>query len=267
MMQAQLFQFTFQRCFFMALGMLLLMLQGCRNLQPVAQVGQQDSTISNPQDATTYWQPVDQLKWDVVKIPGKVATQYSVVRLSSRQTLMANASSSASMLRKDLRIEPEQLNAVNFSWQIQKLIEGADMAQRDFDDSPVRLVLAFDGDRSQFSPKNAMLSELTHALSGRPMPYATLMYVWCNQRPVDSVIQNPRTDRIRKIVVESGAGRLNQWTTYERNIRADYEKAFGEPPGALIGIGIMTDSDNTRSHAQAWYGPIQLIASKGKPAL
>jgi len=84
---------------------------------------------------------------------------------------------------------------------------------------------------------------------------------------VNSVIQNPRTDRIRKIVVESGAGRLNQWTSYERNIRADYEKAYGEAPGALIGIGIMTDSDNTRSHAQAWYGPIQLIATKGKPAL
>jgi hypothetical protein len=68
-------------------------------------------------------------------------------------------------------------------------------------------------------------------------------------------------------VVESGAGRLNQWINYERDIRADYEKAFGEPPGALIGIGIMTDSDNTRSHAQAWYGPIQLIANKGKPSL
>jgi len=112
-----------------------------------------------------------------------------------------------------------------------------------------------------------MLSELTHALTGQPMPYATLMYVWCNQRPVGSVIQNPRTDRIRKVVVESGAGRLNQWINYERDIRADYEKAFGEPPRALIGIGIMTDSDNTRSHAQAWYGPIQLIANKGKPSL
>ena len=59
-------------------------------------------------------------------------------------------------------------------------------------------------------------------------------------------------------MVETGAGRLNQWITYERNIRADYEKAFGEPPGALIGIGLMTDSDNTRSQAQAWYGPIAL---------
>jgi hypothetical protein len=162
------------------------------------------------------------------------------------------------MLRKELRIEPEQLNSVNFSWQIQKLIDGADMALRDQDDSPVRLVLAFEGDRSQFSSKNAMLSELTHALTGQPMPYATLMYVWCNQRPVNSVIQNPRTDRIRIIVVESGAGRLNQWLSYERNIRLDYEKAFGEKPGALVGIGLMTDSDNTRSNAQAWYGPISL---------
>jgi len=138
------------------------------------------------------------------------------------------------------------------------------MAHRDSEDSPVRLVLAFDGDRSQFSPKNAMLSELTHALTGQPMPFATLMYVWCNQRPVNSVIHNPRTDRIRKIVVESGAGRLNQWINYERDIRADYEKAFGEPPGALIGIGIMTDSDNTRSQARAWYGPIALNVVSGK---
>ena len=65
-------------------------------------------------------------------------------------------------------------------------------------------------------------------------------------------------------MVESGAGRLNQWINYERDIRADYEKAFGEPPGALIGIGIMTDSDNTRSQAQAWYGPIALNVVSGK---
>jgi hypothetical protein len=26
----------------------------------------------------------------------------------------------------------------------------------------------------------------------------------------------------------------------------------------LVGIGLMTDSDNTRSKALAWYGPIEL---------
>ena len=232
------------------LTLVLLGLQACSQLPR--------NTASQADAGKTTWQPEDQLKWDLVKIPGKVTTQYSVVKLNQQSSLMANAMSSASMLRKDLRVEPEQLGQLSFSWQVKKLIESADMAQRDLDDSPVRLVLAFDGDRSLFSPKNAMLSELSHAVSGRPMPYATLMYVWCNQRPVESVILNPRTDRIRKMVIETGGGRVGQWLSYERNIRADFEKAFGEPPGALIGIGIMTDSDNTRSHAQAWYGAIRL---------
>jgi Protein of unknown function (DUF3047) len=72
------------------------------------------------------------------------------------------------------------------------------------------------------------------------------------------VLNNHRTDRIRKLVAESGPRRLNQWLDYERDIRADFEKVFGEAPGALIGIGIMTDTDNTRSTTHAWYGPVRL---------
>jgi hypothetical protein len=132
------------------------------------------------------------------------------------------------------------------------------VGQRERDDSPARLILAFEGDRSTFSPKNAMLNELARMLTGEEMPYATLMYVWCNQRPVDSVILSPRTDRIRKIVVESGSQGLAQWRHYERDVRADYVRAFGNEPGALVAIGLMTDSDNTRSNTVAWYGPIAL---------
>ena len=132
------------------------------------------------------------------------------------------------------------------------------MAVRESDDSPVRIVLAFEGDRSRFSAKNAMLSELSRTLTGEEMPYATLMYVWCNKREPGSVILNPRTDRIRKLVVQSGPLHLNQWLDYKRNIREDFERAFGEAPGALVGIGIMTDSDNTASTTNAWYGPVRL---------
>jgi hypothetical protein len=46
---------------------------------------------------------------------------------------------------------------------------------------------------------------------------------------------------------------------YERTVQADFVKAFGEEPGALISISIMTDTDNTKSIARAWYGPIMLL--------
>ena len=75
---------------------------------------------------------------------------------------------------------------------------------------------------------------------------------------------SPRTDRIRRLVVESGAARLDRWLDYERDIRADYEHAFGEPPGALIGIAVMTDSDNTGTRTNAWYGPVRLLPTLAK---
>jgi hypothetical protein len=236
--------------------LLLALLTGCAAPKP--------PTPATQPVALMRWAAQDQATWKDVQFPAKSPTVYSLDTdapsngSGQRTALKADSRSSVSMVRTPVRIEAADVAQVSFSWLVPALIDKADMALRDFDDSPVRLVLAFEGDRSTFSPKNAMLNELARLVTGEEMPYATLMYVWCNQRPVGSVIQNPRTDRIRKIVVESGAQGLKQWRNYERNIRADFERAFGEAPGALVGIGLMTDSDNTHSNAVAWYGPIAL---------
>ena len=201
-------------------------------------------------------------RWQHYPLPGKASTEYAVVKLDGRDVVLASADASASMLRQPVRVEPAHLGMIGFSWMVPQLIEQADIAVRQTDDSPVRIVLAFEGDRSKFSMKNAMLSELSLTITGEPLPYATLMYVWSNTHPTNTVITNPRTDRIRKIIVESGEKRLNSWLSYDRNIRADFERAFGEPPGALVGIGIMTDTDNTQTKARAWYGPLNLAAGQ-----
>jgi hypothetical protein len=99
---------------------------------------------------------------------------------------------------------PPTSASLRFSWKVPQLIADADMALREADDSPVRVMLAFEGDRSRFSPRDALLSELMRTLTGEEMPYATLMYVWCNKRAPGTVIRSPRTDRIRKLVLESG---------------------------------------------------------------
>lgn len=208
----------------------------------------------------------DATPWEHYRLPGKTAVDFHPVRMDGRDALAATAVSAASLVRHRMRIEPDQLGRLRFSWKVPHLIAGADVALRDADDSPVRVVLAFDGDRSRWSRRDALLSELARALTGEEMPYATLMYVWCNKRPPGSVVHSPRTDRIRKLVLESGDGNLGRWLDYERDIRADFQRAFGEPPGALVGVAIMTDSDNTRSTAQAWYGPLSLVARPGAPA-
>lgn len=204
--------------------------------------------------------PTPAVVWEHLPLPGKAATRFAYERKDGRDVVTAVAQSSVSMKRRRLDIAPQDLGQVRFSWRVDDLIAKADMGRRDLDDSPVRIVLVFDGDRSRLSPADAMLSELARALTGEELPYATLMYVWCNSRAPGEVILNPRTNRIRKLVVESGPRNLGQWLAYERDVRADYERAFGEAPGALRGVALMTDSDNTRSVARAWYGPVRLSA-------
>ena len=78
-------------------------------------------------------------------------------------------------------------------------------------------------------------------------------------------MHSPRTDRVRKIVLEAGPQHLGQWRHHRRDLVADFQRAFGEAPGDVLGVALMTDSDNTRSTATAWYGDIHM-ESPARPA-
>ena len=58
-------------------------------------------------------------------------------------------------------------------------------------------------------------------------------------------------------------GDVGHWQTLKRNLLQDFERAFGEPPGALVSIGVMTDSDNTESETEAHYGDLSLLSVRG----
>ena len=126
-----------------------------------------------------------------------------------------------------------------------------------------RLILSFEGDRfnGQWAARDHVVSELSSLIAGKPLPYASLMYVWDSRYPVGSVLSNPYTDRIRQIVVESGPQRLNQWVDFERDVAADFRMAFGETPGPMVGLSLMTDSNNSVAEVSAWYGPLNLTLS------
>jgi hypothetical protein len=201
-------------------------------------------------------------EWHAVPLPGKAQTQYRPSVKQGRQAISARADGSASMWRKRLLVEPRALGNLRFSWWVEDLIAEASVGNTQAEDSPARIVLAFDGDRSTLSARNRTLFELAQALTGEVPPFATLMYVYDTSLPLGTVVVNHRTDRIRKIVVDSGAASLRQWREHERDVAQDFRRAFGEAPGTLVAIGLMTDADNSRSRAKAWYGAVELTQVK-----
>lgn len=202
--------------------------------------------------------------WETTPLPTKRPTRYTPTVIDGRPVIQADAESAVSLYRRRVHVAPTELGRLSFSWMVPELIAAADLSRSEAEDAPVRVVLAFDGDRSKLSYKNRLLSDLLEAVMGEEPPYATLMYVWDNRAPLESVIIAGRTDRIRKIVVDSGPTQAAIWRLHERDIASDYQRAFGEAPGALISIALMTDSDNTRSTTRAYYGEVRLVGANGQ---
>lgn len=202
--------------------------------------------------------PASAAEWHAVPLPGKRPTVYRSEHHEGRPALAAWADGSASMWRRRVARAGEGLGDVEFSWWVLSVPALGDVSDRERSDAAARVLFAFGGDTRKLSARNQMLFELAQALTGEAPPFATLVYVWDATAPVGSVILHPRTDRIRKIVVESGGGGLRQWRHYRRNLALDYKVAFGEAPGALQAVAVMTDGDNTQSQLSTWYGAIEI---------
>ena len=190
----------------------------------------------------------------------KAPTTYDLVvdPLTQRVVVHAIADRAATGLKQVLDIVPADRPIITWNWRVVRLINGADNTDRYAEDAPVRLMLFFDGDPRQLPAREQIKMETARVLSGQPVPYATLMYIWENKQPVGKVIPNAHTSRVRMIVAGTGKDRLGQWKHFERNYVEDFRNAFNEAPGRLIGVGILTDTDNTGESVEAFYGDIEL---------
>jgi hypothetical protein len=201
--------------------------------------------------------------WEVAKISDqKKPTKYAFVENEGKVVLEAHATGAASGLAQRIPIDTSQFPRVEWRWRINRLIEAADNSQASKEDSPVRVVFEFEGDKKKLSFGDRAAFSLAETVTGREAPYATLMYIWSNKAPVGTVVQNPRTARVQMVVASTGSAGVGQWQTLARNLRDDYRKAFGEEPGKLLAYGVLTDTDNTGEHVTAWYGDILFKAAQ-----
>lgn len=189
----------------------------------------------------------------------KTPTVYRFTEVQGVVVLHAHAEAAASGLLAPVRFDINAAPILQWRWKIANLIEGADNAVASRDDSPVRIVLNFNGDRSRLSLGDKAASAIARSATGHELPYAELMYIWSNRAPVGTVIANPHTRRIEMVVATSGAASVGQWVTLRRNVVEDFRRAFNESPGLLFEVGVLTDTDNTGATVDAWYGDIQFL--------
>ncbi len=203
--------------------------------------------------------------WHFYRIaPYKKNTIYRLEKYQGRTVLAANSKTSASGLAVKLRPRSAQNLWLQWEWKAVGVIPQADNADSQHDDAPLRILVAFDGNKSKLPLKEKLTFEMASLISGQEMPYATVMYIWSGKNSVNTVLNNAHTSRVKMIVVDSGSDDLGEWRKHERDLAADYRLAYGEAPGNVIGIALLTDTDNTKSETRALYGDIELVRKNPK---
>jgi|LakMenEpi03Aug12_release.lakeMendotaPanAssembly.Ray.scaffolds.fasta_scaffold182767_3 hypothetical protein len=192
----------------------------------------------------------------------KVRTRYTLVDDNGTTVLRADSERGASGLSRQLRINPSDLPWLRWRWKISNLIETADLRTKDGDDFPARIYVMFDYpiEKLPFLERNKL--RLARTLFDPNLPAATLCYVWDSKAAAETIASSAYTDRVKIIVVESGASRVRQWVNIERNIAGDFRAAFGEEAPPVSAIAVATDTDNTGTFATAHFGDISFNKHK-----
>jgi hypothetical protein len=132
---------------------------------------------------------------------------------------------------------------VQWAWRAQTLPKGGDECNSDKADSAAVVYLSFKG----------------------TLRYYTLKYVWSAVSPLGAVCDKKRNPFVAQdtIVLETG-GPTGAWKTEDIDLAAEYRKHFegGDPKAdvpAFVGIGLMSDGDETKSESSADFGAFSVL--------
>lgn len=136
--------------------------------------------------------------------------------------------------KRGFPLSPHQARTLRYRFRVLNHPSGGDLRDKGTEDAALRIFVLFDKGGGFFSP-----------------PY-TLGYAFGSSNPVGRVITSDRFDHVKYIVVASARSATRQWIEIERDIVADYQKAFGtHRVPKIAAIGIKSDANNTDGTAAA----------------
>lgn len=173
-------------------------------------------------------------EWERVRLDRR-QTSYNTFTTGGDQVLVATSDNSAAALVKTFETPPPTLATIRWRWRVAASLSTNDRErERKGDDYAARVFVMF-GDEP--------FERGTRALS----------YVWAGQEQVGARYRNPVIDDVATVVLQTGDTAAGRWVREQRNLMADFEDAFGEPPPGITAIAVLVDTDDTDSDVISWF--------------
>ena len=170
-------------------------------------------------------------------IGGHPAYDFTVAENEGHRGLQMRSHGDHSTIARRLRINLKTTPLLEWSWKVVQFPAGADVRRRETSDLTGHLFVVW--------PRQPAV--LRSRLIG---------YVWDEKIAADSIETSRKTGTVTFVVVRSGPGEAGKWLTERRNVAEDFRRIYGEEPEDAGAVALSIDTNDTRSPAEAFIGPI-----------
>ena len=168
-------------------------------------------------------------------------TVYSVGKNEKGNFLKAVADNAASGLGKEVKIDLNLTPFINITWKIEKDLVGIKENTKKGHDFAARV----------FAVKKT---------GATPLSNRAINYVFSSNNEVGSNWPSPYTKKSIDNVLSNTQNNLNKWITVKANVKEDFKKFHNLDVNELDGLAIMSDTDNSKMKAIAFYQNIFFTA-------
>jgi hypothetical protein len=183
----------------------------------------------------------DFASWEPLDLPKKITRAPARVLADGTLEVATHASAGGSIVRFAPGVAARTLS---WRWQVDRVVAGADLAEKSKDDFAARVYVMFDYPVEKLPFAERVKARIARAFYAKPLPLATICYVWDNSHAHATIAPSAYTDRVRLIVLRN-ASDVGDWREETRDLGADFRTAFGEDAPPLIGVAVAADTDNT----------------------
>ena len=172
---------------------------------------------------------------DVRKVRGADnKTIYTVGSNENGNFLKAVADNAASGLGKEIKIDLNKTPFINITWKIERDLPGINENTKKGHDFAARV----------FAVKKT---------GATPLSNRAINYVFSSNNEIGFNSPSPYTKKSIDNVLASTKKNINEWVTVKANVKEDFKKFHDLEVNELDGLAIMSDTDNSKMKAIAYF--------------
>jgi len=169
-------------------------------------------------------------------------TSYTIGSNENGNFLKAIADNAASGLGKEVKIDLNKTPFINITWKVEKDLSGIKENTKKGHDFAARV----------FAVKKT---------GATPLSNRAINYVFSSNNEIGFNSSSPYTKKSIDNVLSTTKNNLNVWVTVKANVKEDFKKFHDLDINELDGLAIMSDTDNSKMKAIAYFQNIYFSAN------